>query len=102
MVDPAAASLPTTQAMNDATFMEQLTTVLAWLWIPLALGAGKLMNNGFIYGEFLNFDIYLRQLRNITKNFANMTIGLMFLYYILKFIFQSDQTTGNDIAKKIG
>jgi len=91
-----------TQSIVDASFINEILKLFSWIWVILAMWAGKLMTNEFVYGTFMNFDVYLRQMRNISKNFANLTIGFMFLYYILKFVFQSDEVTGNDIGKKIG
>gem|GEM_PF-2692143 len=72
------------------------------MWVVLAMGAGKMMSNSFVYGEFMNFDVYLWQMWNISKNFANMAIGLMFLFYVRKLIFTPDQLTGSEVGKKIG
>jgi hypothetical protein len=102
MGDTVSATLNNQTTMTDAVFLEQITIVLSWLWIPVARLAGKLMSNGFVYGEFMNFDIYLWQIWNISKNFANISIGLFFLVYIIRTIFQKDQLTGNEIGKRIG
>jgi hypothetical protein len=66
------------------------------------MGAGKLMSNGFVYGEFMNFDVYLRQMWNVSKNFANMTIGFMFLMYVRKMVFTPDKLTGSEVGKRVG
>lgn len=81
--------------------VQQIVTLLSRLWVVLAMGAGKLMGNTFVYGEFMNFDVYLRQMWNISKNFANMAIGLMFLFYVRKIVFTPDQLTGSEVGKKI-
>lgn len=97
-----AQSTTPDNSWNMSQWIQQIITLFSRLWVVLAMGAGKLMSNAFVYGEFMNFDVYLRQMRNISKNFANLAIGFMFLYYILKFVFQSEEVTGNEIGKKIG
>jgi len=59
---------------NFSQGIQQITTLFSRLWVVLAMGAGKLMGNTFVYGEFMNFDVYLWQMWNISKNFANMAI----------------------------
>jgi len=54
--------------------LQQIITLFSRLWVVLAMGAGKLMSNTFVYGEFMNFDVYLWQMWNISKNFANLAI----------------------------
>lgn len=66
-----------------------VVSVASWWWILFAVLAGKLMTNTFVYGSILNLDVYLRQLRNIMKNFANFALWFMFLVGILKSIFSS-------------
>lgn len=78
---------------NFSQSLQQLITLFSWLWVVLAMGAGKLMSNTFVYGEFMNFDVYLWQMRNISKNFANIAIGFMFLFYVRKIIFTPAQLT---------
>lgn len=96
------ADVLNSQELSDSQMWQQFVTLLAWLWIPIAKAAGALMTNSFVYGEFMNFDIYLWQMWNISKNFANMAIGFFFLYYILQNFFKKEENTGNEIAKKIG
>jgi len=36
--------------------------------------AGNALDNTFVYGEFLNLDAALRQMWNISKNFANFAL----------------------------
>ncbi|MFA7298443.1 MAG: hypothetical protein WC010_02240 [Candidatus Absconditabacterales bacterium] len=54
------------------------------LWIVLAIIAGKLMTNDFVYGAFLHMDIYLWKIRNIMKNFANFTLIALILGSIVE------------------
>lgn len=54
------------------------------LWIVLAIIAGKLMTNDFVYGAFLHMDIYLWKIRNIMKNFANFTLIALILWSIVE------------------
>jgi hypothetical protein len=50
----------------------------------LAILAGKLMSNDFVYGSFMHLDIYLRKIRNIMKNFANFALIGIILISIIK------------------
>lgn len=59
-------------------------------WVVLANLAGKLMTNDFVYGSFMNLDVYLWKLWNLSKNFANFFLGFYFLYMILKSFFDSE------------
>lgn len=47
--------------------------------VVLAIIAGKLMTNDFVYGAFMHMDIYLRKIRNIMKNFANFALVAIIL-----------------------
>lgn len=87
---------------NFSQWIQQIITLFSRLWVVLAMGAGKLMGNTFVYGEFMNFDVYLWQMWNISKNFANMAIWFMFLMYVRKIVFTPDQLTGSEVGKKIG
>ena len=50
----------------------------------LAILAGKLMTNDFVYGAFIHMDIYLWKIRNIIKNFANFALTGLVLFSIVK------------------
>ena len=59
------------------TFSELATWLInlaSWLWVVLAMLAGKLMTNSMIYGEFIGLDVYLWKIWNISKNFANFAL----------------------------
>ena len=97
-IDTPAAQL----SLADATFVNLILTLLSWIWIPLSTATGYLMTNSMVYGEFINFDIYLWQMWNISKTLANFMIGFIFLVFVGKTIFQKDNNTGSEIANKIG
>ena len=78
-----------TETTNDAfkKIQEGLNTTISLfsrLWVILALLAGKLMTNDFVYGAFLHMDIYLWKIRNIMKNFANFGLAGLVLRSIIK------------------
>ncbi|MEI7919034.1 MAG: hypothetical protein WCH65_02195 [bacterium] len=50
----------------------------------LAILAGKLMTNDFVYGAFLHMDVYLWKIWNIMKNFANFALLALVLGSIIK------------------
>jgi hypothetical protein len=66
--------------------MNRILSLLSWLWIPIATIAGKLMGNGFLYGEFINLDKVLYFLRNMSRTFANfLVVGLIIAELIKQF-----------------
>ena len=72
---------------------------LSWIWIFLAIIAGKFMTNDVVYGAFMNLDKYLRAIRNVMKNFANFGLAAMILYSIIRYVV--DKKWGGDDPKKI-
>jgi len=68
------------------------------LRVILSVLAGKLMTNGFVYGEFFHLDVYLRKIRNIMKNFANFALVALVLSGVVKYILGK---WGQDIKKII-
>ncbi|MFZ2150872.1 MAG: hypothetical protein WAZ12_03880 [Candidatus Absconditicoccaceae bacterium] len=88
-----------TQKIDDlAKIAHFLVSFLSRGRALLATLAGKLMSNDLIYGSFMHLDIFLRKTRNIMKNFANYTLGFMFLYMIIKSLI--DKEGANDVIKK--
>lgn len=81
--------------------MNDLVSFLSWAWIFFAMLAGKMMTNDFVYGAVINLDTFLWQTRNIMKNFANFTIGFLFLTYLIKYIFDPKGNVGSFIKEKI-
>ncbi len=83
--------------------MNEIVSFLSRAWVLFAVLAGKLMTNAFVYASFMHMDSFLWQMRNIMKNFANFTIGFMFLFYLIKNIFSSGekQTTASFIKEKV-
>jgi len=72
----------------------EVISFLSWAWVFFAVLAGKLMSNDFVYGSFMNMDVFLWQVWNVMKNFANYVIGALFLVWILKIIFSmKDEVT---------
>ena len=65
-----------TQLVNLLTW---IMAMLSWLWIPFAILAGKLMGNGFVYGEFFNLDKILYFLRNLSRTFANFLVVVLII-----------------------
>lgn len=72
----------------------QLVKFFSRGWVVLANLAGKLMTNEFIYGSFMNLDVYLWKLWNLSKNIANFFLGFYFLYMILASFFNDKGATG--------
>ena len=65
-------------------FLETLISLCSRWWIILAILAGKLMTNEFVYGAFIHMDIYLWKIWNIMKNFANFALVGMLLLAIIQ------------------
>ena len=75
-IDPVLSSIKET--------LHILLSLFSRLWIILAILAGKLMTNDFVYGSFIHMDIYLRKIRNIMKNFANFALAWLVLVSIIQ------------------
>lgn len=84
-----AASSPQTETLTDAFFntLGGLLNLLYMITLPVLVIAGKAMDNSMIYGEFMNLDRPLRMLWNLSRTFANFSIGWMMLRNIIKYIF---------------
>lgn len=72
-----AASSPQTETLTDAFFntLGGLLNLLYMITLPVLVIAGKAMDNSMIYGEFMNLDRPLRMLWNLSRTFANFSIG---------------------------
>jgi hypothetical protein len=64
--------------------MKLFLSLCSRLWIVIAILAGKLMTNDFVYGSVINMDVYLRKIRNIIKNFANFALAGLILFSIVQ------------------
>ena len=84
LVSPTFAQTADDTLRMTSQFCDFFIDILSWIWVVLAVLAGKLMTNEFIYGEFMNLDVYLWQIWNIFKNFANFALGFGFLYLVAK------------------
>ncbi len=67
-----------------------LLQILNWLWIIPSILAGTFMSNELIYGASFNLDVYLWQIWNMMKNFANFTLWFIFLFVIIKTFFYGE------------
>jgi hypothetical protein len=67
-----------------ADLLTWFLAMLSWLRIPIAIFAWKLMNNGFLYGEFFNLDKILYFLRNISRTFANFLVIILLIGELIK------------------
>ncbi len=76
-----------------------IVSFVSWWWVILAMLAGKLMTNEFVYWSFMHLDVYLRKLWNVMKNFANFALWFAFLFSILKSIFITKKDWKNIIVK---
>lgn len=96
-----ATETATSGLQNAGIAMNDIVSFLSWAWVFFAVLAGKLMSNDFVYGSFMNLDSFLWQMRNIMKNFANFTIGFLFLFYLIKSMFSKEDTPMTFIKNKI-
>lgn len=64
--------------------LDRILALFSWLWIPFAIFAGKLMGNGFIYGEFFNLDKVLYFLWDLSRTFANFLIVVLIVGELIK------------------
>jgi len=77
-VDPTLKEIQST--------LDKLISICSRWWVILAILAGKLMTNDFVYGAFIHMDVYLWKIRNIMKNFANFTLMALVIWAIIKSI----------------
>jgi len=91
----------TTTTENIWKMLNCTTEFLSWSRVIFAVLAGKMMSNDMVYGSAINLDIYLRQIWNIIKNLANYTIGFLFIFQILKHLFDQKATIQDMIQKKV-
>ncbi len=75
----------------------------SWAWILLGNFAGKLMTNTMVYGEFMHFDLFLWKLWQLARSVANYSIGFIFLYSILKYLFSpsSKDSSPKEVIKQL-
>ncbi|MCX6825079.1 MAG: hypothetical protein NTY80_02530 [candidate division SR1 bacterium] len=69
-------------------------------WIILAVLAGKLMTNDWVYGSIIHMDIYLWKIRNIMKNFANFGLVAIVLRNIIQNLIGKEKINIKDIITK--
>lgn len=94
-----ATNLANRQIADGLSLVWRLTS---WIWIILSSIDGVLMSNSMVYWEFMWFDVYLWKIWQICRNFANFTIWFIFLYSILKYIFDfSNQVKVKETLKQI-
>ncbi|UFX82838.1 LysM peptidoglycan-binding domain-containing protein [Candidatus Absconditicoccus praedator] len=72
-------------------FLEQLLSIGYIILWPLFFLAGILSDNTLVYGSGFNLDMYLWNLWNIMKNFANFIIGFVFILAVFLYIFNYKQ-----------
>lgn len=85
---------PTDTTEQVTSLLNIILTFLSWIWIVLATLAGKLMTNGFVYGEFMNLDKVLYYLWNMSRTFANFLIVWLLLYTIISKALEGTLTPG--------
>ncbi len=79
--------------------LDFLIRLLWWLWVVPATVAGKLLTNQYVFWEFLWLNTYLRKIRQIMRNFANFTVWVLFLWYLIQAIINAGSTA--DLWKNI-
>ena len=81
--------------------LKRLLNMFSWLRLPLATLAGKLMGNGFIYGEFFNLDKILYSLWGMSRTFANYLVGILILYTLSEKLLTEEDFNGPEMMKYI-
>ncbi|MBS8122499.1 hypothetical protein [Candidatus Vampirococcus lugosii] len=71
-------------------FLNSLISLFSWFWIIPSIIAGTLMTNELVYGELMYLDKYLFEIWNMSKNFANFTLGFLFLFLVLKSFYKGE------------
>ncbi len=82
-------------------FITSFVNMLIALWMVPVIVAGQLLTNTFVYGKFLWFDKTLWHIWNISKIFANYTIGFIFIYSIFKYFFATKEWDFNMIKSTL-
>lgn len=72
-------------------FLEQLLSIGYIILWPLFFLAGILSDNTLVYWSWFNLDMYLWNLWNIMKNFANFIIWFVFILAVFLYIFNYKQ-----------
>ncbi len=109
LVHPTFASETLSSCAEQNVINNRIVEVLrlvwrltSWIWIILWSIDGVLMSNSLVYWEFMWFDVYLWKIWQICRNFANFTIWFIFLYSILRYIFDfSNQVKVKETLKQI-
>ena len=68
------------QAVN--TWVYSFLNILDVLWLPLAILAGKLFTNDFVYGTFMHMDLVLWKIWNFSKSVSLIILGFVLIYSI--------------------
>lgn len=89
--DFAMASENSTAVEKLWEWLYTLVSFFSWAWMIFAIIAGKLMTNDFIYWTFMWLDVHLWKIWNMMKNFANYTVGFIFLFMLLKAFFSKEE-----------
>lgn len=85
--DPSTGQ-PISQSKKEfADTLEVILKIIYLLLWPFLALAGLALDNGMVYGSYFQLDSALFTFWNIVKNFANFTLGFLFLWSILKYIF---------------
>jgi len=78
-----------TYAQEDSAMKETFETVnlflwfLSWFWIVPATLAWELLSNDLVFGSKINLERHLRTIWNIMRTFANFTLWVLFLYFLM-------------------
>lgn len=70
-----------------ANFLDIILKIIYIFMWPFLMLAGLALDNGLVYGSYFQLDSALFTFWNIIKNFANFALGFLFLWSILKYIF---------------
>lgn len=73
--------------------LETISKAVYFLVWPLLALAGLAMDNNLVYGSFMYLDVPLWKIRNIVRNFANLTLGLLFIVCVLLFAINPERKT---------
>ena len=91
---------PNSMTEQLTTLLNRVLALLSRLWIPFAMFAGKLMGNGFVYGEFFNLDKVLYFLWNMSRTFANFFVVVLIIGELIE-QFGSGGIEGSKMMKYI-
>ncbi len=82
-------------------WLNELVSVLSWIWIVLANLAGKFMTNSVIYGSFLHLDEFFITWWSLMKDIANFALVFFLFYKVVVVLVKQDIVGMKKVIKEV-